>query len=719
MKNKKKMVFPAVKNMLRLMGVLILFLTLALLLECVFFQRQALLHKEEPILIEGSGENERCEVEISDKEALAKLTDEEQNAILVQRENERLIAEYNGEAYTPKTDDTLVEKDGNFYRKIIRTTIRIRLKDAYYTKKLSVQLPLEEDGGYQAELFSDGKSVKSNLYCSINAKIDTGVMNVNASADELEIVLNTQHKIDAGQLKIRLSNDFTINVMRTAFLFFLLCATAFIVQHVIAAKEAAVAGQKPESIFAVAAFFLGGLLICGIGTNQVGFDEYVHAKAAYDLSFGATIETTEAAMQMKGNLLPFFNNPEERALVEAYEKRVAEEIAPDITHQSRMVRTETRVYYPMAAGFYIGRKLGIGFAGMVALAKLGNLLVYIAVVWLAIRIAKQYKLLLVLIGLLPNNIFIAASITYDAVVTAFLLLATVLVTNEILEPARKIKWTNLFAMLLCFEIGCLSKPVYIVMALMIVFFGKNKFENRLQEAVLKLSVIAMAGLMLYNIFCPTPVAGGDYALVSDFSYAGDPRNTGSSVMGQVSYILGNPLAYTGLLLKSMGTMFLDYTLVRVPFVGYAYLGFAPAWINWFCLCLAVLAAVYTVRETQYFVKEEDRGLVKRSAIGLKYIVLNLIMCFGVTAIIWTSMYVSYTAVGADVIEGVQGRYFIPLFLPFFSCLFLRRSEGKKKWKLAFLWEKLSAPMVYGVLIGLMILLNLAMTYCLVITRLNV
>lgn len=719
MKNKKKMVLPVIRNIPRLIGMMILFLTLALLLECVFFQRETLFHKEEPIFIEGTGANEHCVTEVSDKEALARLTDDEQNAILVQRENERLIAEYNGEVYEPEADDTLVEKNGNFYRKIIKTTVRIKLKETYYTKKLSVQLPLEEDGGYQAELFLGGKSIKSGLFCSMNAKIDTGVMNVNESADEIEIVLNTQHKIDAGQLKIKLSNDFTINGMRTALLFFLLCTTAFILWHVIEVQENALARQKPEWVFAVAAFFLGGLLICGIGTNQVGFDEYAHAKTAYDLSFGATIETTEAAMQMKGNLLPFFNNPEERALVEAYEKRVAEEIAPDITHQSRMVRTETRVYYPMAAGFYIGRKLGVSFAGMVALAKLGNLLVYIAVVWMAIRIAKQYKLLLVLIGLLPNNIFIAASITYDAVVTAFLLLATVLMTNEILEPTRKIKWTTLFTMLLCFEIGCLSKPIYIVMALMLVFFGKNKFENRLQEVVLKLSVIAMAGLMLYNIFRPTPVAGGDYALVSDFSYAGDPRNTGSSVMGQVSYILGNPLAYTVLLLKSMGTMFLDYVSARVPFVGYAYLGFAPAWVNWFCLLLAVLAAVYTSRENQYFVKEEDRGLVKRSAIGLKYIILNLIMCFGVTAIIWTSMYVSYTAVGADVIEGVQGRYFIPLFLPFFSCLFLRRSEGKKKWKFAKLLERISAPMVYGVLIGLMILLNLVMTYCLVITRLNV
>lgn len=706
------------KKIVRPLSVTVLFMTLALLVECVFFQWGALFHKEEPISLNGAELAQSEGFVVVSEEDLAKLTSDEENALRVQRENERLIAEYNGEVYEPEEDESLVEKDGHFYRKIIRTTIHVKLNHNCYIKKLSVNVPLEEDGGYHVSLYENGEKKKSGFYCSIDAKIDTGVMNVNHKADELELVLSTQNEIDVKELTILLTNHFAINGMRLAFLFLTFSVLGLMVNYILLKKKEGYLTKKPEWVFAVSAFCLGSLLICGIGTNQVGFDEYAHAKTAYDLSFGSTIETTEAAMQMKGNLLPYFNNPEERALVEAYEQRMVEEIAPDITHQSRMVRTETRVYYPMAAGFYLGRVLHVDFATMVAMAKFGNLLAYITVVWLAIRLAKQYKLLLVLIGLLPNNLFIAASITYDAVVTSFLLLASVLMLNEILEPHRKLQWTNLLLMLFCFEIGCLSKPIYIVMALMLLFFGKDKFEGRWQEVILKGAVIAMAGLMLYNIFCPTPVAGGDYALVSNFSYAGDPRNTGSSVTGQIQYILSNPLNYTVLLLKSMGTMLLDYVTASVPFVGYAYLGFAAGWVNWLCIILAVVAAIYTSREDQYFVRDEH-NLLRRSAIGMKYIILNLIMCFGVTAIVWTSMYVSYTAVGADVIEGVQGRYFIPLFLPFFSCLFLRRSRQEKRWKLAKLWYRIEPSMMYAALIGIMILLNLAMTWQLVISKLNV
>ena len=177
---------------------------------------------------------------------------------------------------------------------------------------------------------------------------------------------------------------------------------------------------------------LGSLLIFGIGTNQVSYDEYVHAKSAYKLSFGTTIEFTESALQMAGNLLPHFNNPEERSLIEAYLNKNNDFSWADIGSQSRFVRSETRVYYPMAIGFWLGRTLSLGFAETVALAKFGNLLFYIFVVFFAIRLAGKHKNIVSLIALLPNNVFLAAALTYDAVLTSFLLLGMVLIINEIL-----------------------------------------------------------------------------------------------------------------------------------------------------------------------------------------------------------------------------------------------------------------------------------------------
>lgn len=699
-------------KVLQVIAMVVLVATIALLCECAFFQRNAIRYKHQPIEMKGLvGDGVAVQVE----DDLAKLSQEEENAIQVQRENERLIAEYNGEEYEPEEDETLVEKKGRFYRKVKRTTIDVTLGEQSFIGKLKLAMPLEESGGYQVSLHKGEKLVAEGLFCSINPKIDAGIMNVQKRADRLQIVLTTASEVAPEDMTLTLMNDFSINTMRFMFLFILIGTVCFFVIEMINGK---LITTHVEVVFAVIAFLLGALLICGIGTNQVGFDEYAHSKTAYDLSFGSTIETTEAAMQMKGNLLPYFNNPQERKLVEAYEQKVATEISPDITHQSRMVRTETRVYYPMAAGFYLGRKLGLDFATMVALAKFGNLVCYIFVFALAIRLAKQYKLLVALIGLMPNNLFIASSITYDAVVTAFLMLGTVLMLNEILEPVVKLSWVKVLLMLLSFEIGCLSKPIYIFMALLLLFLGKDKFHTRWQEVFFKVSLCVMAGLMLYNIFKPTPVSGGDYALVSNLSYAGDPRNTGSSVTGQIQYIMQNPMVYTVLLLRSMGGMFAEYMTCKAPFVGYAYMGFAHPLVNYFLIVTYVLASLFTSRERQYYVAEEKR-LFKKSAIGLKFFALTILMCFGVTAVVWTSMYVSYTAVGADLIQGVQGRYFIPLFLPLCSCLFFKRMEEKNGNKLLALWNKVPARVMYGVLLGTTVLLNLVMTYALVITKIDI
>ena len=99
---------------------------------------------------------------------------------------------------------------------------------------------------------------------------------------------------------------------------------------------------------------------------------------------------------------------------------------------------------------------------------------------------------------------------------------------------------------------------------------------------------------------------------------------------------------------------------------------------------------------------------KRRGIGWKYMVLILIMLFGTSAIVWTSMYASYTTVGADEIRGVQGRYFIPMFLPLAICFVNSRWESR-----------LTQPVRSRIMLGVMTVLNFMMIYGLVILKMNV
>ncbi|MCR5654845.1 MAG: DUF2142 domain-containing protein [Lachnospiraceae bacterium] len=698
-KREKKHLSPDPKAIVRWALIVLCTGLLAVCLDVIFFNLHSL---------SGTYETELTAETFSMEDSYVYLSDQEMYELEVAQENERIMAEYEGRTYEEVLPEGYEKRDGKIAKKCKAYELTYELPEARYIRKLAFYAPVTDAAGISVDLFSDGEKVADGMYCSVSPALGAGVMNVGKSGDRVTIGFLASDEIKEEDIRLAVSNKLRIEPVRV--LFFFTCLFCLCLLFVRRDKEGA---RKPEWIFAISAFLCGGILILGIGTNQVGFDEYVHAKAAYALSFGSTIETTEAAMEMGGNLLPYYNNPEERDLVYAYldEMNDPNVIAPNISHQSRLPRTETRVYYPMAAGFYVGRMLHLSFADMVALAKFGNLICYIAIVCFAIKLAEAYPLVVMAIGLLPNNIFIASELSYDALVTSCLLLGYVLLLNEFLQPNRRLRPWRLAAMLFVFEVGCLSKPVYIFMACMLVFLPKHKFKNRLSEVLCKLAVVAFAGMMLYNIFRPTPVSGGDYQLVSNVIYSGDKRSVGTSTMGQIEYIMHNAVAYASLLLKEMFSMLGDYVLPYsktlgvggIGYVNYAYLGAAPFLVNYLMIAVGICTALTSD------IRKRTKEAVGLAGLTKAQKALTHLMNFGVAAVVFTSMYVSYNAVGADTILGVQGRYFIPLFLPFLSTLFGCRQIGN---------EKVRQYIERGCVI-VMIGLNLYMTWSMVVTAMNV
>ena len=654
-----------------LIGFVILFTT-AMLIECVIFQFNAVVFRRDPITFGGRDHSEVSRYEISYDERELMLSAEESRSIIVERNNQQLIAQYLGKEYEQKQDDTLIEKpDGSFYRKVRVLIFDVSFDSPIYINKLKLYTDAAENGnaGYQAVFYRGDKQRGDAVYTSIEPKIHCGIGVINRKADRLRVEVMTAGQAEPEDMEFTLSNDFRPNILRVLWIF------VFLLTGILIAEKAQIMEKKPEWAFAFICFTAGVLIIMGVGTNQISYDEHVHAKAAYKLSFFSQIETTEAAMQMSGNLLPLFNNLDERKLVEEYEQQNHDYSWADIGFQSRFVRSENRVYYPLALGFFLGRILGLSFAHTVALAKLFNLLSYTVICYFAVKKAVRYKELVLMTALLPGSLFLAASISYDMVVNSCLLLSCVLMYNEFLEPETKLEWSNLLVMLLSFVYGCQSKPVYILMACMVLFYGKKKFNNTFQAVVCKLAVLIIAGLMLYNIFRPTPVAGSDYVLVSNISYAGDKRNVGSSVMGQIQYIFSHPFNYTLLLLSSMKDEILDYLVRGKGFFQYGYAGAAPMLTTYVMLAAGIYIAFFG--PAQDIERSGEKHLRVRK-LSKEIIILTVIMCFGMSAVIWTSMYVSYTQVGADVINGVQGRYFTPLFLPLLLCLLNDKHRGRLK-----------------------------------------
>lgn len=631
-------------------------------------------------------------IEVGGGEGYNKLSEEEEKQILIARENRKILAQVNGVEYEESGEENIVEQDGGLYRRVGRNFYTIQFEEPVYVEKAALSLPELDKGTYcyvVAKL--GGKTVYEVQDGYVDQRLGTRIFQPGQKIDGIQFEISNEDLIEVNAVGIRLWNQFRFNGIRFMF-FFVLCLIAVFLLY--AGNWFA---RKPENIYAVMSLLLGGLLILGIGTNQVGYDEHTHAKQAYNFSFGSTVLTTESAMQMEAGTLPSFYNLEERGLAEAYEDINNDYSWANITTQSRFPAYDVRSYYPIAVFLKLGRVLKLPFAWNMMLGRFGNLALFTALLYLAVRYAKAGKTLIAALGLLPNNLFAAAGITYDGVVNAFLILAVTLTLNLIYAEGQeeKLNWRQTLVILGAYVVGSTAKPIYIIMALMLLFLPGNRFVNGWRKWVFRAAVLALAGLMVYTIFFPPVSADSNYELIGNLAYAGDKRNQGTSVLGQLQYILMNFGAYLKLLLSSMLGDLAAYLSGTKKFLNYGYLGELEVGWTWLALVLTAFAALFSPADEV------------RHGIGRKYVILNLVMVFGVSAVIWTSMYVSFTPVGADAIQGVQARYFIPVFLPFFLCLL----NGRLK-------VRLNSGNYTKLILGGMALINLYAVWILAIVARN-
>ena len=137
------------------------------------------------------------------------------------------------------------------------------------------------------------------------------------------------------------------------------------------------------------------------------------------------------------------------------------------------------------------------------------------------------------------------------------------------------------------------------------------------------------------------------------------------VVGCLSMILGYPLTYTGVLLKSLGTTFASYFIGSKVLANFAYRGIYDG-IGYFVVLLTMLFTFVTdfgMTEKTYDAQ------MKRKILMMK--IWNAVLIFGTACLVWTALYLDFTPVGSMVINGVSPRYYLPLIFPL-SLIFINQ-----------------------------------------------
>ena len=351
-----------------------------------------------------------------------------------------------------------VEKEGN--------------KEKYVISYSSPQKPAKEPAGcfsagftfcFILTFFAPSYTIKTKEYNSfdkeseeyysdtVNSWFSDFYTNLNKKVTSIEITLNKVE--DAELTAVSCSNRFEINKYRILFFWalFSLIYCLFFEKKVY---------KKIECFFAIYAFIFGLLLVVYGQPIKNSWDESIHFGNAYTMAFGKNVEWTEAALFVKNGQIVSCNTKEEFAELRAYLNGKGIETVYAESKEMILPSYTKLAYIPQAIFIRLGMILNLSFSTMYAVGKLGNLLLYIFVMFWAIHMAQTKKMFLSFLAVTPTALYLASSYTYDTVVFSFLILACVLWANMIFYPEREYSsWTYILTVLL-FVIGCASKAVY-------------------------------------------------------------------------------------------------------------------------------------------------------------------------------------------------------------------------------------------------------------------
>ena len=311
------------------------------------------------------------------------------------------------------------------------------------------------------------------------------------------------------------------------------------------------------------------------------------------------------------------------------------------------------VYLPMAIGITLGRLLGLSTLLTYYIGRILNLIVFIVITSIAIRIAPYGKNLMAMIMLLPISLQQASSASYDSIINAVILLYIAFILMLYKKESVKAKDYILLTILSVFIVMC-KGGVYAPICIMLAALPFGIKLNKKSKIVILAAVLsALLAVLIY--------AG--YPIFKALLFEGTARDEGE--IYTVADMMSNP--------SGVINMWWNTLVRRGGSLLAGLLGGRLAWLdikaNWiFLMIMGIGLVLMTNIEGEVLtVSTKERIFIFASHI------IAIILIF-------LSMIVGFTKTDSEVIQGLQGRYFIPL-LPLSLMLFKTDMINLKKEKL--------------------------------------
>lgn len=309
---------------------------------------------------------------------------------------------------------------------------------------------------------------------------------------------------------------------------------------------------------------------------------------------------------------------------------------PDKEYQFRVPVTNaygTIAYLPAVVGFNLGKLISRGNLGtMFYLGRIFNAIFYSLCAYMAVKISKKWKHIMAFFALQPLAIYISGSYNQDAVSYGIILLVVAMFFRIIQEDESKVSIQFIISFVGLCMILAFTKLPYVTLAGLIFFIPYKKYKSRIEY-----------GVMLLGMVLVILVSGLWFLYYSDITGLAPLSDKVDSAQ-QVSFIIQNPKQFISIL----GTNIFD------SLTKYRQLS-AFAWDQQGSHMLSLVNLISIGVILAFPMKNFER-ISTWTKIGI-VIISGMIL-----SLIYLSMYLTWTDVGANHISGVQGRYFFGIIL---------------------------------------------------------
>ncbi len=422
---------------------------------------------------------------------------------------------------------------------------------------------------------------------------------------------------------------------------------------------------KPESLFLLLATTFGLLFCLGTAPFQVP-DEFVHFYRAYQVSELKFLPEYQSDYAVGGQLPESFSlfedaflgmttKPKSTASISSLEALLKEPLNP---HQTTFFSFKNSAIYapvgylPQALGLLIGRWLHVSLLAEFYLGRIFNLLVWTALTYLALRVAPFFKWVLFVFGLMPMTISQAASLSVDGLLNGAAFLFIALILRAASEKGPKPGWKDCGVWIVLLTAVTLIKPAYIVLGALLFLVPVRKYGSW-KAFLLALTLAAGVPVLAY--------LGWTRLLAwHEVSMSYDPLFNPSQ---QTHWIMSNFQLYVQTLVRNYGRMALPLLVSSIGYFG---------WLNQpqpaFVYPLFILFGFYTILL--------DHHPDYQVLLWQRIVILGVILAGLIT--IASGIYIVSNPVAYQRIDGIQGRYFIPLE-PLFGLLIYNHVIRFRAW----------------------------------------